>query len=336
MNQIGAVNQHMKIKVIYKGLSEDQAYQVVWKDHVFDYSPQCQDYDWILVYDEFPKNSVGSVQNQEEVLNCPPEQTILVTTEPPTIKLYPSFYTHQFGYVLTTHEQSELPHPNYRLGQGCLLWFYSKTMEELRSYPEMPKSKILSTVCSSKQQGHTLHGKRYQLTKYLADRLPELDWYGHGVRWLDKKDDGLDDYKYHISIENYCAPHHWTEKLADPILPLALNFYAGDPKAHECLPEGSFIPIPLDDPEAAYQIIRDAIDQNAYEKALPALKEARKLLLEKYNLYAQVVQVIENHEKTYNKAHVLKHRSIKGRHRLRKRPLNALKALWGQVRFRLK
>ena len=169
----------IRIKVIRKSTkaSPDKTESLLWGDCLFCTDAAMTDYDWVLVYDEFPRNSIGTIKDETEPLLCPPDQTILITVEPPSIKIYSRAYTGQFGTVLTTHSVRDLPHPNHTLGRGCLEWLYIKPMQEILDQTEFPKTKMLSTICSAKQHTHTMHKMRYDLTRYLADRLPELDWF---------------------------------------------------------------------------------------------------------------------------------------------------------------
>lgn len=316
----------VRVKMLYKGVkAADGAPPVVFEHNGcrFIYDAACREYDWLVVYDEMPRK-VGSVSGEAEPLACPRERTILVTAEPPSIKLYPACYTRQFGYVLTTHTPEQLPHPNHLYGEGCLLWCAGYTREEAFSMPEFEKTEGLSIVCSAKQQTHTLHNSRYQLVKYLSEHLPQMDWYGYGVRELKKKCDVLSPYRYHIGIENYVAPYHWTDKISDPILGLCLTFYHGDPRLEEVFPAESFIRIPIDDPPEACRIIREAMENGEYEKRLPAIREARCRLLERYNIFSRVAALIA--EKAQEPAAAMPARPVllKGRHRLRRNPLNMI------------
>lgn len=304
-----------------------------WGDIQITHDAACREYDWLVLYDDLPKKSVGSVHREKEVLACPREQTILVTAEPPNIKLYPRCYTEQFGYVLTTHDRCYLPHRNYRRGQGCLRWMANYDREAVLNPAGYSKTKLISAVCSNKAMKHTQHFNRYRLITHVAKHLPELDWYGWGMNPLDKKYEALDDYKYHIAAENYLHPYHWSDKISDPILAECLTFYAGDPALAELLPAESFIPIPINDPQAALDIIQQAIRNNEYEKRLPAIREARRLILTKYNLFSQVEQVIRQH--TVPAAEGTEFGSILGRHRLRRNPLNALQELGLLLHYRV-
>ena len=102
------------------------------------------------------------------------------------------------------------------------------------------------------------------------------------------KSESIDDYYYHIAIENYFGMHHWTEKLADPILGLALPIYAGCPNISDYFPENSYVSINLDDYEASIETVMQVLQDDSYTARLPALLEARRLLLEKYNFFAVV------------------------------------------------
>lgn len=66
------------------------------------------------------------------------------------------------------------------------------------------------------------------------------------------------------------------------------------------------------------------MDDGEYEKRLPAIREARRLVLEKYNMFAQTAAVIRNHRGT---GIVRPGAILKGRHVLRKNPVNAVREL---------
>ena len=80
-----------------------------------------QDYDWVVVYDDF---------NGEIRLNCQKNNTLLVTTEPSSIKTYESIYTRQFGHVLTGQEDWALKHHGKIYSQPALFWFYGANQNE--------------------------------------------------------------------------------------------------------------------------------------------------------------------------------------------------------------
>ena len=160
------------------------------------------------------------------------------------------------------------------------------TYDKLQNTPPPEKSKIISTVCSIRQGRLTLHYKRYHFTERLKPYIPKLDVFGHGVKPMNDKAEALDSYQYHIAIENHVFPHHLTEKLPDAFLGYTLPFYHGCPNATDYFPPESFIPIDINDFDKTVDIIRNTLDNNEYKDRLPYIIEARKRVLEKYNLFS--------------------------------------------------
>ena len=249
----------------------------------FIYDSNCSEYDWLVVFDEMPI--------VREELHCPREQTILCTWEPVSIKSYSKAYTRQFGHLLTNRPPEAERHPHYHLGRGYFPWFVH---EVPKTGTVSDKPRILSAVCSAKKMKHTKHHARFKLVGRLASIIPEMDWYGKGVKPLARKEDALTPYKYHVAIENHIAPHHWTEKFADAILCECLPFYAGDPALSEIFPKECSIPIPIDDPAEAVRIVKKAIAEDEYAKRREAILEAKRLLLTRYNFWRQVIEVVES------------------------------------------
>lgn len=264
----------------------------VWGGCRFIFDVDADNYDWLVVYNDL------SATRAEEILACPPRHTILVTTEPSSIKSYGHAFTSQFGTVLTSQPDWALPHNDRIFSQPALHWFYGMgsrmlSYEQIVANPPLEKSKSISTVCSSKQMRHTLHNRRYGFTQALQLMIPEMDIYGHGVRTIEDKAEALDKYKYHLAIENYLGPHHWTEKLADAFLGVTLPFYYGCPNLTDYFPEESFIRIDINDVAGSCDIIRRAMESGEYEKRLPYILEARRRVMEEYNLFAVLSQLIE-------------------------------------------
>ncbi|MBW6504807.1 glycosyltransferase [bacterium] len=306
----------------------------VWGRCEYLFDLDAKEYDWLVVYNDFPGN------HPEERLSCPRQQTILVTCEPSSIKTYGRGYSAQFGLVLTSQAEWALPHAHRIYSQPALQWFYGLGSERVRTYdqmvaePPLDKRKTISTVCSAKRQRHTLHDKRYRFTQALKARIPEMDIYGHGVREMDDKAEALDDYRYHVAIENHIGIHHWTEKLSDVFLGSALPFYCGCPNAVDYFPEESFIPIDIRHVEAAHETIMRAIRDREYEKRLPHILEARRRVLEQYNLFAVLSREVET--RMGDVAHLPAGDLVMSRRLLRKRhPSVALKDFCDKCRSRV-
>jgi hypothetical protein len=263
----------------------------VWGNCQFIFDPDCREYDWLVVYDDFPRN------RKSEELACSPENTLLLTGEPSSITYYGKSFLKQFGHVLTSQEPSALKHPNAIRRQAGLLWYYGGsdergTYDSLLATPPPQKSKLLSTVCSTKAMRHTLHSLRLHFTKKLMAELPELDVFGYGMGKLDNKADAIDPYRYHLVIENHSCPHHWTEKLADAYLGYSLPIYFGCTNPDEYFPPESYIMLDIRNFPKALKALHELINSDEYEKRLPAIIEARRLILEEYSTFPQLARII--------------------------------------------
>jgi len=272
-----------------------------WGNCDFIFDRDCRDYDWLVVYDDLPSVAGERHPLWVEDLACPPEHTLLMLSEPSAIKTYGSHYLRQFRWLLG----SQAPwatghHPGLIRQQPAMGWFYAFSSprgdyDTLVRHIPLDKTGNVSTVCSSKKQGNTLHRARYDFTWALKERLPELEIFGRGVRPVDDKADALDPYRYHIAIENHRAPHHWTEKLADPFLGACMPIYYGCPNAADYFPEESFLQLDLNDVDGAAEMIRRAIRDRLWEQRLPLILESRRRVLEEYGPIATVVRIVNEH-----------------------------------------
>lgn len=271
----------------------------VWGNCRFDLDPESRNYDWLVVYDDLPSQSDERFSLRSEQLACATGCTLLVTGEPSSVKTYGAAFLAQFGTVLSSQESWAIPHRDH-VHQHCgLLWFYGlgrkhETDHDALSRMAVPdKPGQLSVVCSSKQQRHTLHRQRFEFVQRLMERFPEMAAFGHGVRSIDDKAEAIDPFRCHIAIENHRASHHWTEKLADPLLGFALPLYAGCPDASDDLPEESFIPLDLHDIHGSVEAIEHAISSDQWRLRLDAIRHARSLILDRHNLFAILSRIIE-------------------------------------------
>ena len=343
----------IRVKFVYRGqsslneliwLRQFPGRHPVWGNCHFIFDKDERNYDWLVADNDLPAKENANQRSAVEELACPPQHTLFITREPSSISTYGKDFLNQFGYVLTGQEDWAINHPGKIHSQPALRWYYGDTGRNefvgLRDYDSIAghipvdKTKMISTVCSAKAQRHTIHYKRVQFIERLGKELPELDRFGEGVHEVADKAETLDAYKYHIAIENHVCDHWWTEKLSDSFLGHTLPFYHGAPNAADYFPKNSFIPINIDDFDGSLQTIRHAIENNEYEKRLPAILDARQLVLEKYNTFATLSKIIEERNNP-----VLKVRSgyrIMGKHTLRKNPLRAIRIGLEKTHMRLR
>ena len=314
--------KYNKVKFVHRGsqASEDTSFRNQSKDSegivgncLFTFNPLSRDYDWLVIQDDIPK----ILPNQTEILACHEENTILVTTEPVTITKYGKAFTNQFKYVITNQDEKALPHPNAIRSQTGNVWFYGRTYDEIVAVTEPSKTKKISTVCSDKQQGHTIHKLRYEFTKIMEDKISELERYGRGFKWIETKAEAIDNYEFHVAIENHYAPNVWTEKLADTFLGFAVPIYYGCPNIYDYFPKDSIILIDIYDIDGSIKKIKEIISTpGEYERRLPAIKEARRKVIEEYNLLSMIDKIVTENSKSI-KSEISSNNKIYNRRKMR-------------------
>ena len=171
-------------------------------------------------------------------------------------------------------------------------WWVKKTWDELHEMSVPEKTELASMIASTKV-AIPGHRKRNSFADRLTNELPEVVLYGHGRdRELADKWEGLNRYRYSITVENTSKPDYWTEKVADCFLAFTVPIYFGATNLDEYFPEDSFVWLPLDDPEKAISVVREELAANRWESRLPALIEARQLVLEKYSLGSRIATLV--------------------------------------------
>lgn len=266
----------------------------IWKGHQFYTNEGDQPYDYLVVFANYSKIIRTSV---------PIERRIFIAGEPPSMKDYPEKFLAQFGRVISSHKS--IQHPNACLEQQGYTWFsgirfeddgkqtVTRTYDDYQNEPPIPKTKMLSVVCSNKNSKPG-HKKRFEFVQKLKAALgDELHLYGNGQNPIANKSDALRPYQYHITIENGSAPHYWSEKLADCYLDETYPFYAGCPEIDEYFPKTAYTRIDLDDLKGSIEIIRKVINEDRHLKTRPAIREAKQRVLNHYNLFNLITQHIE-------------------------------------------
>jgi hypothetical protein len=191
-------------------------------------------------------------------------------------------------------------------------WRVGKTYDELVDREIPTKSKLVSAIASTKDRiaGHRMRG---EFVERAAREFPQLDLFGRGrEREIDDKWDGLAPYRYSLAIENTSKDDYWTEKISDCFLSFTVPFYFGAINISQYFPEDSFIWLPIDRPEDAVRIMRDALDKDDWEARLPALREARRRVLENYSLFAQLTRLVTDNREAILSAPIVT-KKVKGR-----------------------
>jgi hypothetical protein len=216
-----------------------------------------------------------AVRPLERVYNlvCPPTRTLCALIEPPDIITLPDEYTEQFYAVACPDPRVSCK--RLFLGAAGHHWFIERTAEQAISKPSRAKTKLISAVVSAKADTRG-HRARVEFMRALKRHFGnDLDWFGRGVRDVGCKLAALDDYKYHIVLENGRWPHYWTEKLADAYMANCFPFYWGAPNASDYFDARSFMSIDPEQPAKAIKSIENAIDGETWETRQAALADSR-------------------------------------------------------------
>ena len=234
-----------------------------------------------------------------ETALCPPGNTVFITGEPSSVRRYHPAFLAQFGAVITS--QTQITHPGAILRQQALLWHAGVTggyggvatrgYDEFKAERPPTKTGQLAMICSASVLT-TEHGRRAsfarRLTNHFGDRMHV---FGRGIRPIPDKWEGIAPYRYSITLENSSHAHYWSEKLADTYLGWSFPFYWGCPNTSDYFPEQSLCQIDRDDLEGSIERIERVMAEGTYERSLEHLAVARDLVLDRYNLAAEMAEM---------------------------------------------
>lgn len=263
--------------------------------------------DWWVIIDGLSK---------KESVRCPKENTVLITLETEVVKKYRQDYVDQFNWVVTS--QQTLKHPRQIFThQGHQSYLFMKSIKpgqslesyhkQFRSYDELramtpaniPKSKIMTAVVSHKLRTEGAVARHNFITKikeHFGERFdvycnkPEV--FGPETKVAGYKWDAVAPYKYVISIENSYAPHWWTNHLFDAFLAGAYPIFYGHPSVFKYFPKNSLTLVDINDIPTGIATIEKVISEKYHEKYRDEIWAARKLVLDKYNQFQTIVNII--------------------------------------------
>ena len=152
----------------------------------------------------------------------------------------------------------------------------------------------LSVICSNKKntENHELRIAFLNILKnYFKDRL---QWYGNGINEIENKFEVISNSKYHIVLENDSKHNLISEKLYDSYLGLSFPIYYGAPNINDYFDKNSLEIININDVNGSIKNIENVIKNNYYEKNLNLLNLEKEKVLNEYNLYNRICEIIKN------------------------------------------
>lgn len=245
----------------------------------------------------------------QTTVTCPRSRVIFATAEPPSIRQYNPKFLNQFDAVVSPHRQPTTKRQFLR--QLPLPWWYgieiqgepgswkkrvSLDYDALIQLPIPPKLPRVSVICSSKAmtEGHV---RRLAFVQHLEKHFKDkIDVFGFGNRPITDKQQAIAPYQYHIVIENNQIPEYWTEKLADCYLGWTFPVYAGCTNIENYFSPEAMVRIDVNNPAGAISTIEFLLQSNHYEQAIPRIRQAREMVLTKYNLFQGIADVVSDLE----------------------------------------
>lgn len=241
---------------------------------------------------------------QDASCKVDPAKIFFCTAELPYMTNYRSdadeTFLRQFSKIFTCHDiyrdnvVASLPFLPWLINAKYHSDIFAKSERDYNylTQMEMPeKQKVISVFCSNKiMYEHQRLRLRFvlKIKEYFKDKI---DWFGAGVNELSPKWRGMAPYKYHLALENQSTYNVISEKLFDSFLSLSYPIYWGAPNAGDYLPRDSFAPINIMDLKGSIKTIEKVIEGNTWEMNLPAIVQAKNLVLNKYNLFMRIAEI---------------------------------------------
>ena len=271
----------------------------IWGNLEFYIDDDINDCDWFVVFGGITK---------EQKINCYPENTILITDEPSSIKKYDIEFTKQFNTIITIQKSIIAPNIIYKQ----LLPYYvgacynkitkkfdkfNKSYDELKEIDSTQKTKLISVISSNKNKTKG-HKERLNFIKILKKHFGDkIDIYGLGINEISDKWDAISPYRYHIVIENSLEENYWTEKLADAYLAESYPIYYGDPNINDYFTKNSLTKIDINNPFQAIKQIEHVIKNDYYNKFKKEILKSKERVLNHYQIFPELYEIINKLEK---------------------------------------
>jgi hypothetical protein len=185
----------------------------------------------------------------------------------------------------------------HQLNSHRFLPKYILSYDDFLEQSPNPESSRLDRICCILSDKTLIkgHHDRLALVQHLST-LPVgeyIDFYGSlGTPFLDKYE-VQSRYKYSLVFENAILQDYWTEKLADTFLSSSFPFYWGCPNIADYFSADSSCLLNSLRPAQISDVICAAINDNLYSERLLQIDSARLLVLNRYNVFNEMAQLVE-------------------------------------------
>lgn len=289
-----------------------------WGNNVFVFNnPNVKECDYWFIADTY-----GLFDDNEAF--CPKEHVYLMMCETEAICTYENSYVKQFKNIISVQNKDYNVENTirwylapwfvgFKFGENGVDMKHHKTYMELQRIEAIEKKKLISVVSSNKTMCEG-HRKRLEFVERLKDEFGnQIDIFGRGINSFEDKWDVLADYKYHIAIENAAVDDYITEKFLDPVLALSYPIYYGAPNIGKYYNGNSFTSIDIYNPGQAVRIIKQILEtDNFYEEHLSGLMNARRLILNDYNMFNKISEFVQQNKGEFEPVRVKIHKGYRG------------------------
>ena len=179
------------------------------------------------------------------------------------------------------------------------------------NYNRQDKMHMVSSITSGKVDTYG-HKKRINFLSTLVEHTKDIDIFGaYGIEKFGNisscfkgkleynsycKFEGLYPYHYTIAFENSSNYNCVSEKAFDALLSWTMPIYWGCSNVSDYLPEGSYHHIEdIDDFESVKKVL-DIIKNPPTNENIDAIKKARELIMNKYNLWSEIETIIKENQ----------------------------------------
>jgi len=217
---------------------------------------------------------------------------VAVQVEPPSVnnqavEQYLSMEGNKFDLILTYYTSI------LKSKKKAKLFYFGDSWIKKKS-ESIDKTRNVSFVTSNKNftPGHAI---RMKVVDSLHLGLARFDLYGRGFNPIEKKEEGLNDYKFSIVIENEFMENWFTEKIVDCFRTKTIPIYKGCPNIKDFYNEKGIIKFNTTEElysilndinsngDSIYNSMRDSMENN-YNKswADPTFNERVEIEIKKY------------------------------------------------------
>lgn len=265
--------------------------------------------DWVVIIDDIHNSQ------RNDIIKFNNNKVICLPREPG--RPYPSYLNYNFKYKMTYNNF-------YHVWTSIMC--IKKNYDELNAINEpLQKTKLCSTITSKFNPSGGLYGTRIEFIKKLSKQeqfLDKVDIFGYnwdkkelgemfkgtfggfnlgGANKIDNllpnttKWNGLEKYKYSISIENCCKENYFSEKFTDCILSWTIPIYYGCPNIDKYFPKDCYYWLDITKHDC-FDKLEYILNQPITDKQINAIAEAREIILNKHNVWAVVENIINNEQ----------------------------------------